>query len=111
MLALLMPLEVRRSLICLPESVLQARTFWALCDPYAVETARPRKTHRLRPDPASRLQGTVPKTGQARKSRDSMWNHRPASGTGRSHVDLNASDYTAPVRFYETVLSCFPREE
>src|SRR2546428_291670 len=32
-------------------------------DPYAVQTARPPKTHRLRPDPASRLQGTSPDPG------------------------------------------------
>jgi hypothetical protein len=35
----------------------------ALTDPYAVETDRAPKTHRLRPHPASRLQETFPNTG------------------------------------------------
>ena len=33
-----------------------ARTFWALTNSYAVETGRPAKTHRFRPDPLSLLQ-------------------------------------------------------
>src|ERR1051326_9181596 len=49
MLVLLMPLEVRRSL-----NAASRRRF---PDVYAIETASPPETHRLQPDPASRLQG------------------------------------------------------
>src|SRR5437773_9883838 len=59
MLGFLMPADVRRNLMLPPESLLQA-SFWALTDPYAVETGRPPKTHRLWPEPASRPQRTAP---------------------------------------------------
>src|SRR5207244_5248562 len=57
MLVFLMPAEVRRSLMCLPESVIAGENFRAITDPYAVETGGPPKTHRLPPDPASRPSG------------------------------------------------------
>src|SRR5256885_14615272 len=67
MLGLLMPEEQRRNFTTPPVSLLQARPFHGRTDPFAfaVETGRPPKTHRLRPDPASRPQATLPNTGPA----------------------------------------------
>src|SRR5437763_7873708 len=54
MLALLMPLEVRRSFMVPPwELLLQAWPSKRVADPYALETRMRPRTHRLRPDPAS----------------------------------------------------------
>src|ERR687888_2460251 len=60
MLAFVMPIEVRRNLMLPPEVITAGQKFLGLTDPYAVETGRPLKTHRLRSDPASRHQGTFP---------------------------------------------------
>ena len=57
MLAFLMPADVRRNLMLPPGVVDCRRERSALTDPYAVETGRPPKTHRLRPEPASPSRG------------------------------------------------------
>src|SRR3954470_11644909 len=57
MLVFLMPADVRRNLM-LPPEVSTAGELSARKDPYAVETGRPPKTHRLRPDPVLRPEGT-----------------------------------------------------
>ncbi len=49
MLVFVTPPDVRRSFNVPPEFVDVARTFWALADPYAVETGEPARTHRFRP--------------------------------------------------------------
>src|SRR5882724_6928650 len=69
MLGLLMPEEQRRNVTTPPVSLLQARPFHGRTDPFAVETGRPPKTHRLRPDPASRPRVTFPNTGPAERLR------------------------------------------
>src|SRR5215208_7165493 len=66
MLAFLTPAEVRRSFIVPPEVITAGGKFPALTDQYALETGKPPNTHRRRPDPASRLQGTLPNAGAAR---------------------------------------------
>src|SRR4051812_17722931 len=63
MLAFLIPADVRRSFMVPPEVITAGGTLSALTDPYALETRKPPKTHRLRPDPASRLQRTLPNAG------------------------------------------------
>src|SRR4051812_18677055 len=63
MLAFLIPAEVRRSFMVPPEVITARGTLSALTDPYAQETGKPPKTHRLRPDPASRLQRPPPNAG------------------------------------------------
>jgi hypothetical protein len=60
MLVFLMPAEVRRNLMLPPGVITAGQNFLTLTDPYAGETGRPSKTHRLRPDPPSHLQGTFP---------------------------------------------------
>src|SRR6266700_1231407 len=63
MLGLLMPEEVRRSFMLPPGVVTAGENVLPLRDPYAVETGRPPKTHRLRRDPASQPQGSFRSTG------------------------------------------------
>src|SRR5215211_6345819 len=64
MLVLLMPLEVRRSFM-VPPGIITGRRERSrrFANPYAVETGSPPKFHRLRPDPASCLQGSFRNTG------------------------------------------------
>ena len=60
MLGLLMPEEVREVSCDLLGWLLRAGTLHALRDPFAVETRRPPRTHRLRRDHACRPQGDIP---------------------------------------------------
>src|SRR5512133_3353379 len=64
MLGLLMPDEQRRNFTMPPVSSTAGETFpMRVRIRFAVETGRPPKTHRLRPDPASPPQMTLPNTG------------------------------------------------
>jgi catechol 2,3-dioxygenase-like lactoylglutathione lyase family enzyme len=82
-------------------------------DPFAVETGRPPKTHRLQPDPASRPQVTFPNTGPAVFSVTSSCATLTTVGEQAwdwsqhvvDHVEVHAADFDASVRFYATVLA------
>src|SRR5439155_25721058 len=63
MLAFLMPADVRRNLIQPPGVITADENFLGAYGCLRGETGRPPKTHRLRPDPASRPQGTFRNAG------------------------------------------------
>src|SRR4051812_8652315 len=67
MLVFVTPPDVRRSFKLPPDFVYVGENVLALTDPCGVETGRPAKTHRLRQDPASLLQGTFPNTSRKRR--------------------------------------------
>jgi ribosomal protein S18 acetylase RimI-like enzyme len=66
-----------------------------LADPYAVETARPAKNHRLRPDPASRLRRTVPNTGAGEIT--AAWRYRFVEGAVSQNIHPSPSATGEPV--------------
>src|SRR5258706_15859264 len=52
MLVFLIPADVRRSFMLPPRVITAGEPFGPRADPYALETRKPPKTHRLPPDPA-----------------------------------------------------------
>src|SRR5262245_50695702 len=59
MLLFLMPAEVSRSFMLPPRVITAGEPFGPRADPYALETRRPPRTHRLPPDPALGLRRLI----------------------------------------------------
>src|SRR5438552_18246421 len=59
MLLFLIPADVRRSFMLPPRVITAGEPFGPRADPYAPETRKPPKTHRLPPDPALGLRRLI----------------------------------------------------
>src|SRR6266576_3814278 len=59
MLLFLIPADVRRSFMLPPRVITAGEPFGPRADPYALETRKPPKTHRLPPDPALGLRRLI----------------------------------------------------